>query len=110
LNEAKEFRIARGNPLLNPKSMADFSVKRRWDDDVIFRNQARGTDDRNLKKAFVNDLLRSDFHKKFMVSFHFIVLSSNSRVASRTSMCDRSFSPLQAFGLIVLYFPIFYPL
>jgi hypothetical protein len=67
--EAKrEFDIARGNPLLNPKSTADFSVKRRWDDDVIFKNQARGTDDRNKKKEFVNDLLRSDFHKKFMVS------------------------------------------
>jgi protein CWC15 len=66
----REFDIARGNPLLNPKSTADFSVKRRWDDDVIFKNQARGTDDRNKKKEFVNDLLRSDFHKKFMVSIH----------------------------------------
>lgn len=64
--EKKEFEIARGNPLLNPKS-ADFAVKRRWDDDVIFKNQARGTDDRNKRKEFVNDLLRSDFHKKFMV-------------------------------------------
>jgi protein CWC15 len=64
----KELDIARGNPLLNPKSAADFNVKRRWDDDVIFKNQARGTDDRNKKKEFVNDLLRSDFHKKFMVS------------------------------------------
>lgn len=40
-----------GNPLLNPK--ADFNVKRRWDDDVIFKNQARGTDDKK-KKEFVN--------------------------------------------------------
>ncbi|KAI5848223.1 Cwf15/Cwc15 cell cycle control family protein [Tricharina praecox] len=62
----KEFDIARGNPLLNPKSAADFNVKRRWDDDVIFKNQARGTDERGKKKEFVNDLLRSDFHKKFM--------------------------------------------
>lgn len=54
---------------MNPKSAADFSVKRRWDDDVIFKNQARGTDDRNKKKEFVNDLLRSDFHKKFMACF-----------------------------------------
>ncbi|KAA8910236.1 Cwf15/Cwc15 cell cycle control family protein [Sphaerosporella brunnea] len=62
----REFDIARGNPLLNPKSPADFSVKRRWDDDVIFKNQARGTDEKGKKKEFVNDLLRSDFHKKFM--------------------------------------------
>jgi len=60
---AREHDIALGNPLLNPKT--DFNVKRRWDDDVIFKNQARGTDDKR-KKEFVNDLLRSDFHKRFM--------------------------------------------
>jgi len=65
----QELDIARGNPLLNPKSATDFNVKRRWDDDVIFKNQARGTDDRNKKKEFVNDLLRSDFHKKFMSKY-----------------------------------------
>lgn len=66
----RELDIARGNPLLNPKSPADFNVKRRWDDDVIFKNQARGASDEKSgqKKGFVNDLLRSDFHRKFMVS------------------------------------------
>ena len=39
-----------GNPLLNPKA---FNVKRRWDDDVIFKNQARGTEHKG-KKEFVN--------------------------------------------------------
>ncbi|KAF8252129.1 Cwf15/Cwc15 cell cycle control protein [Wilcoxina mikolae CBS 423.85] len=58
--------ITQGNSLLISNSTVDFCVKRRWDDDVIFKNQARGKDDRNLKKAFVNDLLRSKFHKKFM--------------------------------------------
>jgi protein CWC15 len=61
---ARDHDIALGNPLLNPKK-EDFNVKRRWDDDVIFKNQARGTDDKR-KKEFVNDLLRSDFHKRFM--------------------------------------------
>lgn len=61
---AREADIALGNPLLNTKS--DFNVKRRWDDDVIFKNQARGTDEKGKKKEFVNDLLRSDFHKRFM--------------------------------------------
>ena len=61
--EQREFDIARGNPLLNPK---DYTIKRRWDDDVVFKNQARGTEDRNKRKEFVNDMLRSDFHKKFM--------------------------------------------
>ncbi|EWC44482.1 pre-mRNA-splicing factor cwc15 [Drechslerella stenobrocha 248] len=59
----REVDIARGNPLLNPKS---FNVKRRWDDDVIFKNQARGVQEKGKRKEFVNDLLRSDFHRKFM--------------------------------------------
>jgi protein CWC15 len=46
----REHDIALGNPLLNK---SDFNVKRRWDDDVIFKNQARGTEDKR-KKEFVN--------------------------------------------------------
>ncbi|KAI0858910.1 Pre-mRNA-splicing factor Cwf15/Cwc15 [Xylaria cubensis] len=62
--EERERDIALGNPLLNPKQ--DFNIKRRWDDDVVFKNQARGTEDKGKKKEFINDLLRSDFHKRFM--------------------------------------------
>jgi protein CWC15 len=62
--EQREIDVARGNPLLNAR---DFTMKRRWDDDVVFKNQARGTEDKNKKKEFINDMLRSDFHKKFMV-------------------------------------------
>lgn len=74
--------IALGNPLLNlqaalgqtPDSPSarststaatGFAVKRRWDDDLIFKNQAVGQDDKP-KKEFVNDILRSEFHRKFM--------------------------------------------
>ncbi|KAK1919353.1 complexed with cef1p [Pyrenophora teres f. teres] len=64
--EQREIDVARGNPLLNAK---DFTMKRRWDDDVVFKNQARGTEDRNKKKEFINDMLRSDFHKKFMSKY-----------------------------------------
>lgn len=63
--EQREFDIARGNPLLNP---SDYGVKRRWDDDVVFRNQARGTEEKRGKE-FVNDLLRSDFHRRFMSKY-----------------------------------------
>lgn len=63
--EQKEFDIARGNPLLNPK---DFNMRRRWDDDVVFKNQARGTEEKKGKE-FVNDLLRSDFHRRFMSKY-----------------------------------------
>lgn len=61
--DVREAEIAYGNPLLNPKK--DFGIQRRWDDDVVFKNQARGQEQKT-KKEFVNDLLRSDFHKKFM--------------------------------------------
>lgn len=61
--EEREKDIALGNPLLNKQN---FNMKRRWDDDVVFKNQARGTEDKGKKKEFVNDLLRSDFHKRFM--------------------------------------------
>ncbi|OAP62002.1 hypothetical protein AYL99_04205 [Fonsecaea erecta] len=63
--DQRERDIALGNPLLNPKA---FNVKRRWDDDVVFKNQARGTEQKG-NKEFVNDLLRSDFHKKFMSKY-----------------------------------------
>lgn len=64
--EAREKDIALGNPLLNKQ---DFTMKRRWDDDVVFKNQARGTEDKGKKKEFVNDLIRSDFHRRFMSKY-----------------------------------------
>ena len=64
VRDERDRALATGNPLLNsgPK---DFTVKRRWDDDVIFKNQARGVDEKP-KNRFVNDMLRSDFHRKFL--------------------------------------------
>lgn len=69
--------ILSGNPLMNyePGTAAsaagrasglggDLKIKRRWDDDVVFKNCARSAPDK--KTHFVNDALRSDFHKKFM--------------------------------------------
>ena len=59
-----------GNPLLDSSgtSSSNGGVKRRWDDDVIFKNQARGVND-NPEKRFINDMLRSDFHRKFMSKY-----------------------------------------
>jgi len=59
---AEEADLVRGNPLLNAGS--SFSVKRRWDEDVVFRNQTRG--EVKAPKRFVNDTIRSDFHRKFL--------------------------------------------
>lgn len=36
----------------------------RWDDDVVFKNQARG--ETKTAKRFVNDTIRNDFHRKFL--------------------------------------------
>lgn len=85
--EEREVDIARGNPLLNPR---DFTMKRRWDDDVVFKNQARGTEEKGKKKEFINDMLRSDFHKKFMVSIRDIHLSSQADTFAVTICTMRS--------------------
>lgn len=37
----------------------------RWDDDVVFKNCAKMEDDKK-KAEFINDTLRSEFHRKFM--------------------------------------------
>jgi len=58
-----------GNPLLNAGGASSSGrLKRRWNDDVVFRNQARGEPDQN-KKRFINDTVRNDFHKRFLNKF-----------------------------------------
>eukprot|EP00915_Cephaloidophora_sp_WS-2016_P011154 GHVH01016449.1.p1 GENE.GHVH01016449.1~~GHVH01016449.1.p1 ORF type:complete len:223 (+),score=37.80 GHVH01016449.1:52-669(+) len=52
-------RSVHHNPLLT-----DVSIKRRWDEEVVFRNQAKL--ERRPEKRFINDVVRSDFHQKFM--------------------------------------------
>ncbi|KAK3008702.1 hypothetical protein RJ639_015251 [Escallonia herrerae] len=63
--KVKEAELIRGNPLLN--NPASFNVKRRWDDDVVFKNQARG--ETKIVKRFINDTIRSDFHRKFLQKY-----------------------------------------
>ncbi|XP_045472791.1 protein CWC15 homolog A [Harmonia axyridis] len=61
--------ILSGNPLLNHYSAGsaktDQKVKRRWDDDVVFKNCAK-SEPKKKANVFINDSLRSEFHKKFM--------------------------------------------
>jgi len=52
------------NPLLNS---GDYSIKRKWYDDVVFKNQAR--DEPETKKRFINDTTRNDFARKFMKKY-----------------------------------------
>jgi len=58
--QKREAAMLTGNPLLN----ADYSIKRKWYDDVVFKNQAR--DEPETKKRFINDTTRNDFARKFM--------------------------------------------
>ncbi|XP_063704340.1 protein CWC15 homolog [Culicoides brevitarsis] len=63
--------ILSGNPLLNYSAGAkagDLKVKRRWDDDVVFKNCARSEPEKKGAN-FINDSLRSEFHKKFMEKY-----------------------------------------
>lgn len=50
------------NPLL-----ANQAVKRKWNDDVVFKNQARSEPE--VRKRFVNDTIRNDFHRRFLVKY-----------------------------------------
>jgi len=50
------------NPLLQNQSGGP--MKKKWNDDVVFKNQAR--DEPALKKRYINDTVRNDFHRKFM--------------------------------------------
>mmetsp|Transcript_103155 Transcript_103155/g.202247 ORF Transcript_103155/g.202247 Transcript_103155/m.202247 type:complete len:231 (-) Transcript_103155:69-761(-) len=56
----------KGNPLAMIEENSS-KIKRRWNDDVVFRNQTR--DEPEHKKRFVNDTIRSDFHRNFIKKF-----------------------------------------
>jgi protein CWC15 len=58
----KEEAIAQANPLLSGGASA---LRRRWDDDTVFRGQA-SSKPTEKKKTFVNDAVRTQSHKKFL--------------------------------------------
>ncbi|XP_012272626.1 spliceosome-associated protein CWC15 homolog [Orussus abietinus] len=63
--------ILSGNPLLNYSSQSsrtDMKIRRRWDDDVVFKNCAR-SEPKKKHDVFINDSLRSEFHRKFMEKY-----------------------------------------
>ncbi|CAL1160032.1 unnamed protein product [Cladocopium goreaui] len=62
---AQREEVMKGNPLL--ADGADVSLKRRWDDDTVFKNQARTAP--KVKQRYINDAVRSDFHKKFLSKY-----------------------------------------
>ena len=56
-----EEQILLGNPLVN---VSGYSLKKKWFEDTVFKNQSKN--DVKIKKRFVNDTVRSDFHRKFL--------------------------------------------
>lgn len=67
MNKEKEKELMTGNPLLAIGQEASFAIKRRWDDDVVFKNQARG--EPKSQKRFINDTIRNDFHQRFLKKY-----------------------------------------
>merc|ERR1712080_305925 len=61
--------ILSGNPLLKEKysdtGKTDMKIKKRWDDDVVFKTCSRAEPD-NKETNFINVSLRNQFHKRFM--------------------------------------------
>merc|ERR1712029_1178249 len=64
--------ILSGNPLLKEKysdqGKSDMKIKKRWDDDVVFKNCSRAEPD-NKDQSFINDSLRNEFHRRFMSKY-----------------------------------------
>merc|ERR1712137_1181648 len=62
----------RQNPLLWQENnsgavVADYSLEKKWYEDVVFKNQAR--DQPKHQKRFINDTVRNDFHRKFLSKY-----------------------------------------
>jgi protein CWC15 len=68
-NAKNEQAALLGNPLLKggDDGTNTMGKRRRWNDDVVFRNQAKG--EPVPKKRFINDTVRNDFHKRFLHKF-----------------------------------------
>mmetsp|Transcript_4411 Transcript_4411/g.5940 ORF Transcript_4411/g.5940 Transcript_4411/m.5940 type:complete len:222 (+) Transcript_4411:162-827(+) len=63
----KSSELARGNPLISSAQAGSFNMKRRWDDDVVFKNQARN--EPKQVQRFINDTIRNDFHRRFLTKY-----------------------------------------
>ena len=62
-----------GNPLLNNNTGSNDPIthlkkKSRWNEDVVFRNQAKHVPIKK-EKRFINDTVRNDFHRRFLDKF-----------------------------------------
>jgi protein CWC15 len=61
LKQQTQEDILKGNPLI---SHSGYSLKKKWFEDTVFKNQAKN--EPKIRKRFINDTVRSDFHRKFI--------------------------------------------
>ncbi|EQC35551.1 hypothetical protein SDRG_06841 [Saprolegnia diclina VS20] len=60
--------VLMGNPLTSAQApTGSATIKRKWNDDVVFKNQSRNEPE--LKKRFINDTIRNDFHRRFLKAY-----------------------------------------
>ena len=59
--------ILTANPLMNQEMQGTYSLKKRWYEETVFKHQARTV--LKEKKRFINDTVRSDFHRRFINRF-----------------------------------------
>jgi len=68
---ARREAAVNSNPLLDPETLGSGrgsgKLKRKWNEDVVFKNQTR--DEPAVQKRFINDTVRSDFHRSFMKKY-----------------------------------------
>lgn len=67
MERMKTESAVKGNPLLDLDGSGDSKIKRKWNDDVVFRNQTKNEPE--SKKRFINDTIRNDFHRSFLKKF-----------------------------------------
>lgn len=64
LKQREQEAILRRNPLLNQDLGGDYTLNRKWWEETVFSNQTMNQI--SEKKEYVNDTVRSAFHRKFM--------------------------------------------
>ena len=67
LRRRQREEVLTANPLLNQELGQGYSLKKRWYEETVFKNQSRSAP--KEKKRFVNDTVRSDFHRRFLNRF-----------------------------------------
>ena len=71
IKQRQKEEVLLGNPLLNSQieeascgTSGLYSLRKKWHEETVFKHQARNIPIE--KKRFINDTVRSDFHRRFL--------------------------------------------